>query len=112
MNSTTETILPDEQVPWNLLFAFFTWQLWLAPNARLFTNTSISQSHLVYKSIHLAIEFYHLACPDKFLKVVVSRIIKWLPPLEHFIKLNSNGSSLDNPRKACANGILHSSLSL
>ena len=84
MNSTTETILPDEQVPWNLLFAFFTWQLWLAPNARLFTNTSISQSHLVYKSIHLAIEFYHLACPDKFLKVVVSRIIKWLPPLEHF----------------------------
>ena len=84
MNSTTETILPDEQVPWNLLFAFFTWQLWLAPNARLFNNTSISQSHLVYKSIHLAIEFYHLACLEKFLKVVVSRIIKWLPPLEHF----------------------------
>lgn len=95
-----------------MLFAFFTWKLWLARYARIFNNTSLSQSHMVYKSIHLTIEFYYLACPDKSLKVVVPHIIKWLPPLEHFIKLNSNGSSLDNPRKACANGILHSSLSL
>ena len=67
---------------------------------------------MVYKSIHLTIEFYYPACPNKSSKVVVPRIIKWLPLLEHFIKLNTNGSSSDNPRKACASGILLSSLSL
>ena len=87
MNSTIETILPDEQVPWNLLFALFTWQLWLAPNARLLNNTSISQTHLIYKSIHLAIEFYHLACLDKFLKLLSLELLNGFPLLNTLITI-------------------------
>ena len=56
--------------------------------------------------------FYHLVCPIKSLKVVVPWIIKWQSLPEPFIKLNKDGSSLGNPGKAGASGILHNNSSL
>ena len=38
------------------------------------------------------------------------RIIKWIAPLEPFIKLNTDNSSLGNPRLVGANGLLQNGL--
>ena len=37
--------------------------------------------------------------------------MKWITPLEPFIKLNMNGSSIGNPRLASVGGLLHNSSS-
>ena len=63
----------------------------------MFNNQSISQTHLVHKTIQLAIEFYYLACPAKYITIEIPGIIKWIVPSEPFIKLNTDGSSLGNP---------------
>ena len=82
---------------------FPCWHLWLARNERIFHNQSSSQPCLVHKVVQLAI-FIWLALL-KQLKYV-PRIIKWIAPLEPFIKLNIDGSSLGNLRLAGASGLL------
>ena len=42
----------------------------------MFNNQSISQTHLVHKTVQLAIEFYYLACPAKYITIEIPGIIK------------------------------------
>ena len=51
-------------------------------------------------------------CPDKTLKIRISQTIKWTAPTEPFIKLNKDGSSLDNPGMARVRGLLRDSSGL
>jgi len=43
-------------------------------------------------------------CPDKTFKIHISQTIKWIAPTEPFVKLNTDGSSLDNPGMAGEGG--------
>ena len=54
-------------------------------------------------------KFFYLACPDKIVKLSISQVIKWMAPNEPFIKLNTDGSFLDNPGMAGAGGLLRDS---
>ena len=54
-------------------------------------------------------KFFYLACLDKIVKLSISQVIKWMAPTEPFIKLNIDGSSLDNPGLAGAGNLLRDS---
>ena len=85
---------------------FLLWQIWLSRNDYIFNNQSISQTHLVHKTVQLATEFYYLAYPAKYITIQLLRIIKWIVPSKPFIKLNIDGSFLGNPGLVGASGIL------
>ena len=94
-----------------MYFTFLCWHLWLARNEHIFNNQSHSQSWIVHKVVQFAIEYIYLACPDKTIKIRIPRIIKWIAPLEPFVKLNTDGSVIGNPGMASAGGLLCNSAS-
>ena len=51
----------------------------------------------------------YLACPNKTIKIRIPRIIKWIAPLEPFIKLNTGDSVIGNPRLVSVGGLLRNS---
>ena len=53
-SSTSDNILLGHQLPWNVLFSFLCWHIWLAMNERIFHDQSSSQPHLIHKAVHLA----------------------------------------------------------
>ena len=62
-------------MPWNILFAYGIWQLWLSRNNRIFNPSSETLNQLMHKTLHLAIEFYHLAYHRKTKGIKVTKII-------------------------------------
>jgi len=63
----------------------------------------------MHKTLHLVAEFYHLAYNRKTKGTKVTKIISWHPPQPHFVTLNTNGSSKNNPGKASGGGVLKDS---
>ena len=53
----------------------------------------------------------YLACPNKTIKIRIPRIIKWIAPLEPFIKLNTGDSVIGNPGMAGADNLLRNNAS-
>ena len=94
-----------------MYFTFLCWHLWLARNEHIFNNQSHSQSRIIHKVVQFAIEYIYLVCPDKTIKIRIPRIIKWIAPLEPFVKLNTDGSVIGNPGMASAGGLLCNSAS-
>ena len=108
-NATGKAVILHQQLPRKICFPFLCWHLWLAQNKRIFHNQSRSQHRLIYKTVQAAIEFFYLAGPNKPIQSKVSQTIKWTTPAEPFIKLNIDGSSLDNPGIAGAGNLLRDS---
>ena len=50
----------------------------------------------MHKTLHLTVEFYHLACNRKTKGTKVIKIISWCPPQPLFVTLNIEGSSKNN----------------
>ena len=71
------------------------------------TKQVIHFKDLINKLYEVRVILY-LACPDKTIKIRIPRIIKWIAPLEPFIKLNTDGSVIGNrnPILASAGGLL------
>ena len=61
MNSKSDTLLQGQQIPWKIFSSFLCCQLWLSLNDCIFNKHSSSQSHLIYKAVQHAIEFFYLA---------------------------------------------------
>ena len=59
--------------------------------------------------VRATIEFFYLVDPNKPIQSKVSQTIKWTAPAKPFIKLNTDGCSLDNPRMAGAGNFLRDS---
>ena len=91
---------------WIILFAYGIWQLWLSRNNRIFSPPSKTLNQLMHKTLHLAVEFYHLACNKKTKGTKVTKIISWCPPQPPFVTLNIEGSSKNNPGKTKSEGVL------
>ena len=92
--------------PWQVQFPFTCWKLWLARNDRIFSNKSRSQHSLVYSAVQAAIKFYFLAGTTKRPLDLIPQSINWQTPPYPFLKLNTDGSALDNPGLAGAGGVL------
>ena len=99
LSATLENLLP-----------FLCWHLWLTRNEHIFKNQSCSQNWIIHKVVQCATEFFFLAYLAKKIKIGIPKIIKCNAPSEPFIKLNTDGSSLGNPRLAGAGGLLRNSL--
>ena len=93
-------------IPWNILFAYEIWQLWLFGNNRIFNPPPKTFNQLMHKALHLTAKFYHLAYHKKTKGTKVTKIIYWHSPQTPFVSLNSNGSSKYNPGKARSSGVL------
>jgi len=92
-----------------MYFTFLCWHLWLARNERTFNNQSHFQSRIVHKAVQFATKYLYLACLEKTIKIRIPRIIKWIAPIEPFIKLNIDDGVIDNPEMASAGGLLRDS---
>ena len=62
-------------------------------------------------SVLFATKYLYLACPDKTIKIMTPKIIKWIAPLEPCIKLNMDGSVIGNPGVASVGSLLRNSAS-
>ena len=75
----------------------------------IFHNQLSSQNRLIYKTVRPLLNFFYLVAPNKPIQRKVSQIVKWTTPIEPFIKLNTDDSSIGNPRMAGAGGLLRDS---
>ena len=91
-NLTNISPISFQMTPWNILFAYGIWQLWLSRNKRIFNPPSGTLNQLMHKTLHLAAEFYQLAYNRKTKGTKVTKIISWRPPQPSFVTLNMDGS--------------------
>ena len=96
-------------MPGKFLFAYGIWQLWLSRNNRIFNPSFETLNQLMYKTLHLAAEFYHFSYHRKTKGTKVTKIIYWHPPQPSFVTLNTDGSSKYNIGKAEGGGVLRDS---
>ena len=106
-NSTSDNILQGHQLPWKVLFSFLCWHRLLARRMNVFfiINLAPNLVQSTKQLIQLQNIFIQLALL-KQLKQVYLGLLKWIAPLEPFIKLNTYGSSLGHLRLAGIDGHL------
>lgn len=56
-NLENNTLVPNHHIPWNIIFAFGLWQLWLSRNATIFRSTNCLIHQIKYRTLHLALEY-------------------------------------------------------
>ena len=61
--------------------------------------------------MNAATEYHFLVGPMHYSRVTIPQFIRWQFPPNPFIKLNTDGSAIGNPRLAGAGGLLRNSLS-
>ena len=105
-NAMLDRAILPHQLPWQIYFPFTCWKLWLARNERIFKNQSRSQHSLLYSSVQAATEFHFLASTISQPPSHIPQLIRWYAPLFPYLKLNTDGSALGNPRLAGARGVL------
>jgi ribonuclease HI len=95
----------DHNIPWQTLFSFGIWSLWLRRNQFVFKPAS-SFLDPVINAISYASEFFYLIGNCSKEKSRISTSIKWVPPPLGWFKLNTDGSSLGNPGMAGGGGVI------
>jgi ribonuclease HI len=98
----------DGFLPWNYVFSFGIWNLWLRRNIFVFNSCSIIPDP-VANTIAFASELFCLLGKVSHVKVRVPSPIKWKPPDIGWAKLNTDGASLGNPGIAGGGGIIRDS---
>ncbi|OMO86377.1 reverse transcriptase [Corchorus capsularis] len=93
-------------LPWPCLFAYCCWSLWYSRNARLFQGKALDFNSVFNTSFVKASEFFHLGAAKT--KFVARKIVNvhWIPPSYGWFKLNSDGSTLDNPGLSGSGGCI------
>uniref|UniRef100_A0A803LKW3 RNase H type-1 domain-containing protein n=1 Tax=Chenopodium quinoa TaxID=63459 RepID=A0A803LKW3_CHEQI len=88
-------------IPWNVMFCFVLWHLWLRRNAWLFSKTNIPLSTAISQCIWAASEFYF---STKYNKESLKPIpIHWSPPPSNFFKVNCDASFVPSTKESgCA----------
>ena len=86
------------------VFLAAIWNIWYARNATVFDNNPPNWNIQILHINHLA-----NACFRAFMesnKHRIERWVRWKPPPDSYIKLNSDGSSFGNPSTAGFGGLL------
>ena len=92
-------------VPWRYVFPFSIWELWKHRNKVAFENTPLNLN-LQRPCISQVMEYFF--CVGKINKQRTMAVIpvRWEKPHSNWFKLNINGASCGNPRRAGGGGVL------
>jgi hypothetical protein len=99
----------DHNIPWQTIFSFGIWNLWLRRNQFVF-DPGASFSDPIATTISFALEFYYLIGSYSKVKIRTPIPVKWNPPPVGWFKLNTDGSSLGNPGLARGGGVIRNHL--
>jgi ribonuclease HI len=97
------------RIPWQTVFAFGIWSLWLRRNQIIFKAKSILPNSAVCAVSH-ASEFFYLMDVKINAKNRVPILVKWNPPPVNWAKLNTDGLVLGDPGLAGGGGVIRDSL--
>ncbi|GLU12286.1 hypothetical protein SLE2022_289800 [Rubroshorea leprosula] len=91
-------------IPWNTLFCFAIWGVWLQRNQTVHSPQPFQLNNLRSSIIERAAEFWASANP-KATRIYHEENFKWAKPPPNVIKLNTDGSAKGNPGISTAGGI-------
>ncbi|XVF03450.1 hypothetical protein REPUB_Repub04eG0262600 [Reevesia pubescens] len=94
------------KVPWNVIFMFTLWALWIQRNNKVFRGERQPPSMICEKIRNMAVEFFACAMNSKMGAAMKTIHISWEPPPEGGMKINTDGSSIGNPGPAGAGGLI------
>ncbi|GLT84201.1 hypothetical protein SLE2022_024470 [Rubroshorea leprosula] len=95
-------------IPRNVVFCFAIWGIWLHRNQLIHSTHPypiISASKLI---VERAAEYYSTV-PYKRQNQRPTSMYKWIKPPPSFLKLNTDGSAIDNPGKVARGGLIRDS---
>ena len=87
------------------MFSFAVWTLWSHRNQVVF-NSKTPNPSLAKEIVHRDTEFFYCAYFPKIASQLVAKQIRWEKPRHGWVKLNTDGSSLGNPRLAGGGGLI------
>jgi ribonuclease HI len=98
----------DTFLPWQTVFAFGIWNIWLRRNIFVFNSCSVIPDP-VANTLAFALEMVCLMGKEYHVKPRVQTQVKWKPPDLGWAKLNTDGASLGNPGIAGGGGLIRDS---
>ena len=101
----TASFTHDHNIPWQTLFTFGIWSLWLRKNQFVFKPDSCFLDPM-RNTISYVSEYFYLIGNCSKEKTRISIPIKWVSPPLGWFKLNTDGSSLGNPGLAWGGGVI------
>ncbi|KAK8529359.1 hypothetical protein V6N12_060142 [Hibiscus sabdariffa] len=106
-NISASFLHPFFKLPWNLIFASFTWQLWKWRNDVVFSNDSQSDAALINRNIALAKHFNGSISPPAPLSLPLhTNASTWPPPSSGWHCLNVDGGIALGPRNGRIGGLV------
>ncbi|KAF7839409.1 zinc finger BED domain-containing protein RICESLEEPER 2-like [Senna tora] len=83
-------------------------EIWLSQNKLIFENRVVDHARIGKRILMGASEFVHLGGNDKLVKNQNSTeiLVQWKPPLQGWLKLNTDGSCIGNPSPIAAGCII------
>lgn len=102
VNSKTHRI---DLIPWNVLFSFVVWNLWIHRNNITFKGVRPNQN-LWFSITHAATEY--IFCAGKPSKAVTKEVrrVRWMRPSNGWVKSNTDDSSLGNLGRVGGSGLI------
>ena len=108
--SNSQLHSPLGYVPWNIIFAFTLWAIWLGWNSLIFSGTFIHFHILKQNAISHATKLFFLSTVYSRNSAPLSiKYIRWSPAPSPYVTINTDSSSLGNPGKPGAGGVARSS---
>lgn len=102
--STTVT----NYTPWNTIFAFTIWSIWLGRNSLVFNNQDIPHQIIKKNALSHATKFYFLSSfPTSFAQNSTRILFSWTPAPSPYISINTDGNSKGSPGNSGAGGLAH-----
>ena len=96
-------------IPWNIIFAFTIWAIWLGCNSLNFYGINLPHQILKANSLSHDTEFFFLSSvPESSSPTYTDIAIRWCPAPFPQITINTDGSSKGNPGPSRAGGLTHS----
>lgn len=98
-NYTSPAITSPHSLPWSNLFPIGLYSLWLDRNNRVFHSDRPSKhsEQLTRECMQRALEFFFIVGSGYRVGVLQQILIKWKPPSDGWVQLNTDGSLLGNP---------------
>ena len=95
--------------PWNIIFTFTIWAIWLGQNSLIFLGKLIPFHILKQNAISHAMEFFILSTvPLGHSSSLSIKYIRWSPAPFPSVTINTDGSLLSNPGKSGVGGVTRS----
>uniref|UniRef100_A0A2N9FT32 CCHC-type domain-containing protein n=1 Tax=Fagus sylvatica TaxID=28930 RepID=A0A2N9FT32_FAGSY len=101
----SSTVLRANSIPWQTVFAFGVWTLWIRRNQMVFKAGSILPDLVVCAFSHAA-EFFYLVDFKQSSKNLVPILVKWIPPSVNWAKLNTDGLVMGELGLAGGGGVI------